>query len=102
MARNETLMQHTTLISVPLEHPCYKGHFPGHPIVPGVLLLELITLAIGRGAPHGVATLKFQRALAPGASCELSWQGEDTRVHFRCLAEGVPVAEGTLLYGVNP
>jgi 3-hydroxymyristoyl/3-hydroxydecanoyl-(acyl carrier protein) dehydratase len=102
MAQNEPLMQHNALISAPLEHPCYDGHFPGHPIVPGVLLLELVTRAIGRGAPRGVATLKFQRALTPGASCEVSWQGDDARVTFRCRSEGEPVAEGTLLYGVEP
>lgn len=95
-------MQHSASITAPLNHPCYEGHFPGHPIVPGVLLLEFVTLAIGRGAPRGVATLKFQRALTPGARCELTWQGEDSRVTFRCVADGEPVAEGTLLYGENP
>jgi 3-hydroxyacyl-[acyl-carrier-protein] dehydratase len=32
---------------VPLESPVFEGHFPGHPIMPGVLLLETMAQAAG-------------------------------------------------------
>lgn len=32
---------------VPKESPVFEGHFPGHPIVPGVLLLETMAQAAG-------------------------------------------------------
>ena len=32
---------------VPLESPVFEGHFPGHPLVPGVLLTETMAQASG-------------------------------------------------------
>ena len=32
----------TIQIKLNPEHPVYQGHFPGHPVVPGVCLLQLI------------------------------------------------------------
>jgi 3-hydroxyacyl-[acyl-carrier-protein] dehydratase len=32
---------------VPLKSPIFEGHFPGHPIMPGVLLLETMAQAAG-------------------------------------------------------
>jgi 3-hydroxyacyl-[acyl-carrier-protein] dehydratase len=47
----ETLdVDQATLVAVarvPLESPVFEGHFPGHPIVPGVLLLETMAQAAG-------------------------------------------------------
>jgi 3-hydroxyacyl-[acyl-carrier-protein] dehydratase len=28
-------------------HPIFKGHFPGHPVLPGVCMLEMITEIVG-------------------------------------------------------
>src|SRR3712207_9039297 len=33
--------------TVPLESPVFEGHFPGHPLVPGVLLTETMAQASG-------------------------------------------------------
>jgi 3-hydroxyacyl-[acyl-carrier-protein] dehydratase len=32
---------------IPLKSPVFEGHFPGHPIMPGVLLLETMAQAAG-------------------------------------------------------
>ena len=33
------------------DHPSLPGHFPGHPIVPGVVLLDRVLEAIETGHP---------------------------------------------------
>ena len=86
-------------IIVPLNHPCYAGHFPKRPILPGVVLLELVVEHVGRGAPRGIPGVKFQRALAPGETFTLHWKDGGDRVTFRCESGGEPVAEGTLEFG---
>ena len=86
-------------LRAPLSHPCYDGHFPGRPILPGVLLVELVVECIGRGPPRAIPALKFQRALAPGETFTLRWSGDDDRVGFRCLIAEERVAEGILDYG---
>ncbi|MFC7543328.1 hypothetical protein ACFQU2_33000 [Siccirubricoccus deserti] len=58
-------------ITVPAEHPALPGHFPGRPIVPGVLLLDAVLQAVaaaepGRGRPSLVARAKFPAPVAPG------------------------------------
>ena len=83
----------------PLNHPCYEGHFPGRPILPGVVLLELVVECIGRGAPRAISTLKFQRSLSPGQAFTLRWKDGGGRVSFRCHAGAEPVAEGSLEFG---
>ncbi len=43
-ARAGTLVAHA---AVPMESPVFEGHFPGHPLVPGVLLTETMAQASG-------------------------------------------------------
>jgi 3-hydroxyacyl-[acyl-carrier-protein] dehydratase len=87
--------------TVPNAHPSLAGHFPGNPIVPGVLLLDCVMDALQRagGAPvvH-LQRVKFLSALRPDETARGSWEVDGTRASFRATADrdGVPVkiAEG--------
>lgn len=53
---------------VPADHPAFAGHFPGQPIVPGVVLLDRVLWMAGRekdAALWTVAQAKFLRPVAP-------------------------------------
>ena len=62
---------------VPTELPFFEGHFPGHPILPGVVALGWLLAAMERftGQRTGaleVLNAKFQVVILPGAALELT------------------------------
>ena len=59
-----------THMNVPADHPSLPGHFPGRPIVPGVVLLDLtfesISDALARPVELvSIVSAKFMQAVAP-------------------------------------
>jgi 3-hydroxymyristoyl/3-hydroxydecanoyl-(acyl carrier protein) dehydratase len=63
--------------TVPATTPFFGGHFPGHPILPGVVALSWMLAAAEklRGQALGPLTLlnaKFQLVIEPGAEVELT------------------------------
>ena len=52
--------------SVPGEHPCLPGHFPGRPVVPGVVLLDRVMAAAGLAGAARLPSAKFLRPVLPG------------------------------------
>jgi 3-hydroxyacyl-[acyl-carrier-protein] dehydratase len=71
--------------TIPEAHPALPGHFPGRPIVPGVLLLDETLAGIERRLGRRVATLqqvKFVSALLPGETAWVSFEPKGERVSF--------------------
>ena len=64
------------MFQVPVDSPFFRGHFPGHPILPGVVALGWMLAAAERflARPLAVAELlnvKFQVVIVPGAILDL-------------------------------
>jgi 3-hydroxymyristoyl/3-hydroxydecanoyl-(acyl carrier protein) dehydratase len=87
-------------------HPSLPGHFPGDPIVPGVVLLDRVVEAVER--VHGplprlrLPQVKFLQPLRPGEGARIELEGAAPRWRFRVLREGVVLASGDVVDGDAP
>lgn len=79
--RHESSM--STRFTVTPDLPFFTGHFPDHPVVPGVLQLawifEFAADMIPAHSRYTVHSLKFTRAMLPGQICYLEVAREEER-----------------------
>ena len=75
--------------AVTRDHPALPGHFPGRPIVPGVLLLDqvLTHLSAALGTPVAVLQqVRFSAPLWPDETARVSFEADGPRVRFSVTA----------------
>lgn len=83
--------------------PQFEGHFPGHPILAGVVQVEWAEL-LGRerfgitGEFAGMEALKFQRVITPGQQVTLSLSWAAGKLAFRYHSPAGQHASGRLLF----
>ena len=89
--------------TIPADHPCLPGHFPGQPIVPGVVVLERVLAAIE--ARHGalgtlrMPQVKFLQPLLPDQVARIELLLSDAidappRWRFRVLRDDTLIVSG--------
>jgi 3-hydroxyacyl-[acyl-carrier-protein] dehydratase len=92
-----------TTLTIPAEHPALAGHFPGAPILPGVVLLDEMLHALeregaGSAAAWRIGSAKFLKPVRPGETLELEHQTlPNGTVRFQVSSRGAPVAHGLLV-----
>ena len=53
------------------DHPALAGHFPGHPVLPGALLLDWACHALAGAQPLSLREARFLRPCGPGSRLAL-------------------------------
>ncbi|MEN8180370.1 MAG: hydroxymyristoyl-ACP dehydratase [Pseudomonadota bacterium] len=91
--------------SIPLDHPCLEGHFPGNPIVPGTIVLEKIVTTLVEKWPtvnvREIVSAKFLSPLKPAEPFSLRISQQTGTVQFECSRNGQLIASGRLTVSTN-
>ena len=93
-----------TVIDIPPDHPAFAGHFPGHPVLPGVVLLSLVMQALAArpaladlvGPTPQISNAKFLQPVGPGTRLRIALKEQGTGVAFEILNGDTAVARGQL------
>jgi beta-hydroxyacyl-ACP dehydratase FabZ len=106
------------LKNVSFNEPFFQGHFPGHPVMPGVLIIEAMAqtggLLLMDQIPDRATKVvyfmaldhvKFRKPVGPGDQLRmevemLQFRGKVARMKGTALVEGKVVAEAEMLAGV--
>ena len=95
-------MGHEVQGSISPNHPALAGHFPGNPVVPGVVILTELLRATEEqfhwaSGPISVTSVKFMRILRPNEPFTLLLERlSDCEVSFAVMHGHVRIAVGTL------
>jgi len=105
--------------NVTINEPFFQGHFPGKPIMPGVLIIEalaqlgavfVLSRPVNRGRVAylmGVDNARFRRPVVPGDRLDLKltdmrFKGSFGKVHGVASVDGKVAAEADILFSLAP
>ena len=89
--------------TIAADHPALKGHFPGAPILPGVLLLDETLRALEAGGARAgtrwrISSAKFLKPVRPGETLLLEHErAANGSIRFSVSSAGRAVAHGVLV-----
>ena len=94
--------------------PFFQGHFPGKPVMPGVLQMEALAQAVGLLMLEpgkiplfmSIDNCKFRKPVVPGDQLRLEVEKIKVKRNIivakgRCLVDGTVVSEGDLMFAVQ-
>ena len=92
------------VFDIPADHPTFAGHFPGHPVLPGVAVLSLVMQALAArpllaerlGATPRIDNAKFLRPVGPGTQLRVALKAHGSGVAFEVYSGDTAVARGQL------
>lgn len=105
----------TAIKNVTINEPFFQGHFPGHPIMPGVLIVEALAQAGGvlllrqLEAPQSkvvyfmtLDNVKFRKPVVPGDQLRLEVEvvqhrGRTVKLRGQALVDGDVAAEAEMM-----
>jgi 3-hydroxyacyl-[acyl-carrier-protein] dehydratase len=89
-------------LCIDAQHPALPGHFPGQPMVPGVILLEQVAIALRAWRGQRLARVleaKFMAPLLPDEAATLRLSDAATggsKVRFAIERDGTLLARGVV------
>jgi 3-hydroxyacyl-[acyl-carrier-protein] dehydratase len=104
--------------NVTINEPFFTGHFPGAPIMPGVLIVEamaqlgaMVVLSVPENKGKlaffaGIDSMRFRRQVVPGdqlyMEVEISrMRGSIGKGSVKALVDGQVAAEGTVMFALG-
>ncbi len=93
---------HSTEWQAPADHPVFAGHFPGAPMVPGVMLLDALIAAVAADRGEAmtrcvVDSVKFVSPALPGETLLIARETQSSgAVRFEITAGTRKIASGVL------
>ena len=89
--------------AISADHPSLPGHFPGTPLVPGVVILDEVLAALLEWRKNcqltGIRAVKFLVPLKPEQTFTIHFSASDdggSEVNFSCHVEDRVIVEGRL------
>jgi 3-hydroxyacyl-[acyl-carrier-protein] dehydratase len=97
-----TPMPTETIFSVGDNHPSLPGHFPGHPVVPGVVVLSHVFAELNRHlvgqSITGIHRMKFMRPILPQQKLRIEIAAvQANRLPFKCWLGDTLAVEGSVV-----
>lgn len=85
---------------IPPDHPCLPGHFPGAPVVPGVVILDEVLALLPTPAGHArqLGWVKFVQPLLPGEVATITLATDGARHKFSVARGEVVLASGIVSF----